>query len=513
MKKQQVKKGAVPVAAVETSGPRTYGNWRRPVTAGVLGLGTLGTFLLFAGLISIIIAVMIFGLLEAAIWFALLAVVMLVVTTKDSHGKSTLDRGITRGGWWLTRARGENVYRSGPLGRTPWGTCQLPGIAAPTRLSEFEDSYGRPFALVHSPSTGTFSVVIGTEPDGAALVDPEQVDVWVADWGHWLRNLGDEPGIEGASVTIETAPDSGSRLRREVEGNLDGGSPVFAQEVLREVVDSYPTGSSTVKAYVTITFNAAHRAGGKRRKADEMARELGARLPNLTRNLQATGAGAAAPLSAQRLCEVVRVAYDPAASVLFDEANVAGETVPMQWHDVGPVAAESSWDGYFHENAFSVSWEMTEAPRGNVQSGVLARLLAPHSDVTRKRVTLLYRPIEAARAAAIVEADMRAAEFRISATAKPSARDLRSARAAGATAQEEASGAGLTMFGVIVTATVDDVAMAADARATVDNLAATARLRLRPVYGSQDSAFALGLPLGLVPRKHMSAPSQMREQL
>lgn len=512
-KKRQVKKGAVPVAAVETNGPRTYGNWRRPVTAGLLGLGSVGTFLLFAGLISIIIVVMVLGLIEAAIWFGFLAVVMLVVTTKDAHGKSTLDRGIARGGWWLTRARGQNVYRSGPLGRTPWGTCQLPGIAAPMRLSEFEDSYGRPFALVHSPVTGTFAVVIGTEPDGAALVDPEQVDTWVADWGHWLRNLGDEPGIEGAAVTIETAPDSGSRLRREVEANVDLGSPAFAQEVLNEVVDRYPSGSSTVKAFVTITFNAAHRSGGKRRKADEMARELAARLPNLTRNLQATGAGAAAPLSAQQLCEVVRVAYDPAAAVLFDEAKVAGETVPMQWHDVGPVAAELTWNGYFHENAFSMSWEMTEAPRGNVQSGVLARLLAPHSDVTRKRVTLLYRPIDAARAAAIVEADTRAAEFRISATSKPSARDLRSARAAAATAQEEASGAGLTMFGMVVTATVDDPAMVADARATVDNLAATARLRLRPVYGSQDSAFAIGLPLGLVPRKHMSAPSQMKEKL
>lgn len=244
-----------------------------------------------------------------------------------------------------------------------------------------------------------------------------------------------------------------------------------------------------------------------------MGRDLAARLPNLTQNLQATGAGAATPLSAQQLCEVVRVAYDPAAAVLFDEAKLAGETVPMRWHDVGPVAHEATWNGYFHENAFSALWEMTTAPQGNVQSGVLARLLAPHNDITRKRVTLLYRPIDAAQAAAIVESDIRAAEFRVSATAKPSARDVRSTRAAAATAQAEASGAGLTMFGMVVTATVSDMSKEADARATVDNLSPTARLRLRPVYGSQDSSFALGLPLGLVPRKHMSAPSQMREQL
>ena len=44
-----------------------------------------------------------------------------------------------------------------------------------------------------------------------------QLDVWVADWGHWLANLADEPGIEACAVTIETAPDTGTRLRREVE--------------------------------------------------------------------------------------------------------------------------------------------------------------------------------------------------------------------------------------------------------------------------------------------------------
>ena len=33
--------------------------------------------------------------------------------------------------------------------------------------------------------------------------------------------LTDEPGLTAASVTIETAPDSGYRLRNEVEMNID----------------------------------------------------------------------------------------------------------------------------------------------------------------------------------------------------------------------------------------------------------------------------------------------------
>jgi len=156
---------------------------------------------------------------------------------------------------------------------------------------------------------------------------------------------------------------------------------------------------------------------------------------------------------------------------------------------------------------------MTSAPRGNVQSGVLARLLAPHREIARKRVTLLYRPIDAARAAAIVESDLRAAEFRVTSTSKPAARETLAMRAAAATAQEEASGAGLVQFGMLVTATVTDTSREADARAAIDNLAATARLRLRPVYGSQDSAFAAALPLGLVLPKHIKVPAELREKL
>lgn len=504
------------MAAVDVSstrGARTYGNWRRPTSPGLFGLGSVGTVALLGGLVAVVVTVMIAGLLEAVILTVVLAAVMATVVAKDSHGRNALSRGGARAAWWSARSRGTNVYRSGPLGRALWGTYQLPGIAAPTRLSEHLDSYGRPFALVHTPATGSFAVVIGTEPDGAALVDQEQIDVWVADWGHWLANLGDEPGVEAASVTVETAPDSGTRLRREVGMNIDEDAPAFAQAMLREVVDHYPAGSSTVKAFVAITFTAAQRSGGRKRSAEEMARELAARLPGLTGSLQATGAGAAHPLSAQELCEAIRIAYDPAAAGLIDEAHAAGETPELSWSDVGPSAAQAAWDGYRHDSAYSVTWAMTSAPRGAVQSGVLARLLAPHRDIARKRVTLLYRPLDAAKAAAIVEADLRAAEFRMTSTSKPAARDSLAVRSAAATASEEASGAGLVQFGMLVTATVADLDKAPDARAAIDNLAATARLRVRPVYGSQDSAFAAALPLGLVLPKHIKVPAELREKL
>ena len=317
-------------------------------------------------------------------------------------------------------------------------------------------------------------------------------------------------GNVAASVTVETAPDSGARLRREVTSRIDATAPQLAQDMLNEVVATYPAGSATVKAYVALTFSATSRSSAKRRDTGEVARDLAARLPGLTQGLSATGAGAARPLSAQQLCEVVRIAYEPRAALLIDEAYNAGTVPELDWSDVGPAAAEARWDSYRHDGATSVTWSMSAAPRGAVQSSVLHRLLLPHRDIARKRVTMLYQPMPASAAARTVEADKRNADFRVKSAERPSARQLREKAAADRTAVDEASGNGLVSFGMLVTATSllgDDLA---DVEAAIDNLSAAARITLRPVYGSQDSAFAACLPIGLVLPKHLKVPAEIR---
>lgn len=494
-----------------SSAPRTYGNWRRPRTAGLFGLGTWGTRLLFAGLIVTIVAVMIGGFIAGAVVFIVVALSLLMVSRKDADGRSLLTRASGRVNWQRTKASGANLYRSGPTGRSPWGTNQLPGLAAGSRLYEFEDSYGRPFAMIYLPSTGDYTVIIGTEPDGAALVDPEQIDSWVADWGYWLGGLSDEPGMVAASVTIESAPDSGTRLTAEITGQMDPNSPAFSRQMLMEVLATYPEGSASVRAYVAITYNSQARTGSRRRTADEMGRDLASRLPGLTQDLSSTGAGAARPLSAAQLCEVVRIAYDPSASRLIDQMHSAGEATGLRWTDVGPSGHQANWDSYRHEDAMSITWQMTDAPRGIVQSNILAKLLAPNNGIDRKRVTMLYRPIDSGTAAAIVDADVRAATA-IATGERAATRDIAGTRAAISTAQEENSGAGLVNFGMLITATVANPERLADVRATVENLSNTARVRIRVAYGNQDSAFAAGLPLGIVLSKHLRVPIEFREK-
>ena len=70
----------------------------------------------------------------------------------------------------------------------------------------------------------------------------------------------------------------------------------------------------------------------------------------------------------------------------------------------------------------SVTWAMSQAPRGEVRENVLARLIAPHGDIARKRVTLLYRVIDPGEAARVVERDLHNADFRVNSAARPTAR-------------------------------------------------------------------------------------------
>jgi len=522
------------VAATDTAEQTrpTHGNFQRPQTPGLWGLGTVGTRLLLGSCLLVIVTMSVAGLLPALGLALVLGVLLLLLHVRDRHHRNALQRVAARAGHRRARSSGASLYRSGPLGRTPWGTYQLPGLAAASRLSEWRDSYGHPFALLHVPATGHFTVVLACDPDGAALVDRDQVTRWVANWGAWLAALGDEPGLTAASVTVETAPDTGTRLRTEVESHLQG-PPRLSHAMLREVVATYPAGQAATHAWVALTFTAATRSGGKRRTPEEVGRDLAARLPGLAAGLHATGAGPARLLSAVELCEVVRTAYDPRSAPVFDQARAAGEPVELRWQDVGPAAHDAAWSHYRHDGAVSVTWSMSSPPRGEVYDTVLAELLSPHTSVDRKRVTLLYRPLDSARAARIVEADKNNADARVGSSARPQARDMAAQRAARAAAQEEAAGAGLTNFGLAVTATILDTPgrwrveereewrtpaehlalRVEDARAAVDNLSATARLALRPVEGSQDSAFAAALPLGVVLPEHLSVPTALRDGL
>jgi hypothetical protein len=433
----------------------TFGNWRQPATPGLLGLGLIGTCLML-GFFAVGIVLMMISLPFALLWLTL-ATVALVPVSLRRDGRSGWSRMAARIAWAQARSTRRQLYRSGITGVVPGGRHRLPGVAAQTALFEAHDAYGQPFGIVHVPSTGHYSAVLRCEADGATLVDRVQIESWVASWGMWLASLAHEPGLAAAAVTVETAPDPGTRLQAEVAATLQETAPLISRQALAEIVASYPTGSAMVSTRIQLTY----RAGSSRgvRDVEAMAAELGSRIPVLRSSLATTGAGAASFMTAAEIAEVVRTAYDPATGQLLDLARLEGraDEPAITWADAGPVAANEAWDYYQHDSGVSVSWTMSEAPRGTVLSSVLDRLVAPSADIPRKRVTLLYRPHDPATAAQLVESDVRTARFAATSRRDGSARDDLGLRAARQSAAEEAAGAGLLRFSMLVTATAYDL--------------------------------------------------------
>ncbi len=190
-----------------------------------------------------------------------------------------------------------------------------------------------------------------------------------------------------------------------------------------------------------------------------MAVDLGHRLPGLMRQLQHTGAGTPRPMAAAELAEVVRVAYDPQVGESIEGRREAGEDTGVTWKAAGPSAAKEEWGSYRHDSGASITWQMVQAPKGVVQCRVLERLLAQSATVTRKRVSLIYRPHDPVTASALADRDVRTALGRATARAgEVRATESAELLAARQAAREEAGGAGITRISMLVTATVDDPA-------------------------------------------------------
>jgi hypothetical protein len=275
-------------------------------------------------------------------------------------------------------------------------------------------------------------------------------------YGAWLASLADEPGLLGATVIVESAPDTGVRLRATVAAKADPRGHPVSLAVLRESADTFATGTPQSTVWVTLTYETP----GAKTGLTGPAEELVDRITGLAAGLAGTGVDDARPATAQELCEEMLVAYDPARQADIDAARVAAadDTTPilaLSWEDVGPVTATAPRSYYQHDSGASITWEMSEAPRGVHYANILAALVAPQRGL-RKRVALHYQVVPPWEAAALVQKDVRTTEFRASQSKRPSARVTTEVRAAHQTAAEESAGAALLTVGLTLTATATD---------------------------------------------------------
>jgi hypothetical protein len=508
---------------------RTYGNWRKPSSPGLPGVGLLGTVLLLGGIVVVVLVQLVAGFLAAGIVLLLVIVAVGPMLIKNRAGRNGWQMATTRIAWRRGTRRKQHSYRSGLVGPVPYGSHTLPGLLARSTLYEATDSYGDRFALLHVPATRHYSVILTVDPEGSSLVDPETTDTWVARWGRWLSDLAREPSLVAASATVDTAPDPGNRLAAEIDTLLTADAPELARATMAEIAGSYALASPSVTGRVALTYTAtrktvAERAPGRRRRttrrssvltAQEMAAQIGSRLPGLIRDLATTGAGGGVrALTGSEVADLVRTAYDPAIGGALDALRGAGVDSGVTWADAGPAGQVEDWDCLRHDSGASITWQMAHPPRGTVQAQVLRPLLEPVSGLTRKRVTLQYRPHDPGSAAKLADADVRTAITKAGARkGETKAGDTLELQAARQTAVEEAAGAGLTRFSMLVTATVTDIADLEHAADVIDQAGAASRVELRRAYGAQSASFAAGLGIGVLLNSHVAVPDVLRNYL
>lgn len=489
-----------------------YGNLIHPRRSGVLGL-PMGQSLALVPLIVVAIILLAtgnFAIALVVLFGGVGASVLLMVWKKQ--GRSIYGRVMLK--FWQRRKvkTGKHIYFSGPTGHTPDGATRLPGLLAASELSEHHDSLGEPFGLLRVSGRGihNYSVVIEAQPHGDANVDRTDVESHVSHWGAWLASRGMDEGIRGASVTIEAAPDNGLKLRRLMENEYVEGGPAFADEVTNAITEEYDRGSPELSCRLTVTFDGAAMDGdGKDRGTEEMAEEIANLLPGIISGLAPTGAGAARACTAQEITDNTRVAYDPTISSAVEEAQMNGGT-QLRWADAGPSTALDLEHYYKHDRAYSKNWSLYEEPRGTFTLESLRRVLRPSSGVLRKRVTLLYRPLPVDQTTDAVQRELRDTTFSGS-QKRMSMRAVQRQKFAVKSAEEEAQGAGLTRFGLIITCSVTDPALFRRLDKEVPNWLSRARLRVRPTISNHAVTFQAGLPLGVVLPDHMMLPEEVME--
>lgn len=511
-----------------------YGGASEPQSAGLLGLGSLGFGLLAGSALLSLVIMIFFGWKPAVPLFLLIGGAFGVLRHRNRYRQTLLDTTGTALGYARDRRRGRNRYRSGPLSAHPWGTAALPGVLAQTRLLEVPGAYGLPFAVLHYPAQGHYVLVLTSAPTGIDLKDDREVDLQVGYWAANLTALGDVPGLVGAQVCVETAPDTGARLQRMLADRADPRAGEVALKTMQLIADTYPQATPSVQTWITLTFSAALMTDSPRRAERDVLHDLATRVPQMVADLSASGAGAVRPAGPAELCEEIRAAYDPAVAALLERIPAEGEAPPLSWTDVGPTATENEPTCYEHDGSVSQSWWLTDPTHGEVYASVLRDLLAPTAGITRKRFTLLLRPINRVRAAAIVEQDKRTADWLVKVRGERAPERAKNVQAlAVQRAREVTKGSGLEDFTAIITATVapDDpvlrvspdeewrtpgevqarrVALAASA---ISSLSAGAQLLLRPAYKQQAWAFAVGLPTGIAVEAHLGSSGAARRHL
>jgi hypothetical protein len=375
---------------------------------------------------------------------------------------------------------------------------ELPGVLAPIVPLSTKDGLGQPYGLLWDRRTGRLTASVRVAPVGTVLADQERTDLWIGSFASWQASLGYQPTIEWVSIVVESAPSSGTELADYVADRLDPAAPLVARETMTEVAESHRGSTADISVRVNLTFQ-PQRARPVPKDDSERVAEVSRAMAGIEGDLPLCGVASLGRATAAHWTHWLRSAYDPHAR--GEVGRLSDQNHLLAWADAGPVAAEALKDHLWHDSGWSVSWAMSGLPNQNVTSNILAPLVTPGR--YHRRVAITYQPYPADQAGDVVQREASGSTFRrelrrrrkVDDTARDRADEARARQAA----EEEAAGAGVGLWALYVTTTVEDPRVLPDAIADVEARARNAKLRLRRCWGWQHVGFVASLGAGIYP--------------
>lgn len=462
---------------------------------GMFGLPMRATII--AG-IAFIVAMLVLmqGGLGAGALIALLAVAYLVPAVMRIGNRTLYEVAQMRLQFWRAQAAGSTIYRSGPNSRVPGGRYRLPGALAKTELHVGLDVAGNDFAMIRDRALNQYTILMNAAPRGQEPLTVADRNDMTAEWGAWLAELSLNDDVVAATMTVESYPTTGQDLMAAVRDSVDESTPEIARRIQAESAVEFAKGKLVTRSWIAVTFKAA--TAMQRKDPEAMATDLGFRLPGLYQRLDYAGVSAT-PMSPEDAVGLAMRCYRPDLEEMITGTRLAQEPLGVDWDDSGPATAVARWNSYQHEDWVSRTFEMAAPPAAAFPDHVLRPLLEPKSDIPRKRVTLMYRPIPAGDGVRSVEKEHTDAVNGANKTRSvgKAAAGLRLERT-DAARQALARGGQLGEYSLLVTMTLRDPELLDQGAAIVGQLGNRSQLRLHSSNGQQDAAFAAGLGIGVL---------------
>lgn len=518
---------------------RTYGNLQTVRRARMMGVSLAGMGLAGAGAGGFFLFSMA-GQSPAA-WLALVLGVGTagVLIVARMAGRTFPERvGIRRA--HRRRARsGDAFLVAGPVSGS--GSCRPTGLLAEMHPVELTTATGTPFTLLYFESTKTGAVVIDVESTDKSLIDQGSVDTLVGTWAQSLVSAATlyEPALiqvvteaaigqgvevvaaatsqrerlrEVSTVQAPLDPDSALRTRR-MEKMQDVGSAVG--ELTRRISANSPL----IRQRVTVSFSPRARRSEDGREdigLDAVCAAATAAVPDILAWLLQVGVRKATPLGLSAVAEITRTAFDPAMGGIFDRARAEGDPVQLGWNDAGPASHHAGVRSYEHEDWVSATVQIAGPPANAFTEQALASLMTPDPVAQVRRVSQFFIPLNAEDSETEAENVRRTAAIELnSGGRKGGAKASMKVRQAAQTAVEIAeNGAVMYRYAMTITTTASNTA---ELKKALLNVKRSARhgilLTLRNTYRQTDTAFVLGLGLGLVPSKVATVADVVKESL